>query len=114
MKVLVTALLIAFVTTPCAAEKSSWFLRTNLGDGKKTCSQWFKDRSSPADRKADVSWVLGYLSADATFNVAPIGDLDSSKVPTDIDAICGTNPEDDLRQATRRLAIRLHLEPMPR
>jgi hypothetical protein len=113
MKVFVTAALIAFVTVPCAAEQSSWFQRANLGDGKKTCVQWLKDRPTPAARESDISWVLGYLSARATAHIAAAGDLDADKVPADIDAICAVNADTDLRQATRLLAIRLGLEPMP-
>jgi hypothetical protein len=98
---------------PSEAQNASWFKNDNFGAGNKSCGQWSNDKPSSVARKEDVSWVLGYLSADATRPPMAGRDLIPKDVPAEMDSICAAHPEADLREATRLLAIRHGLEPMP-
>ena len=109
---LVAAVLI-FSTLTVQAQDTSWYQKGNFGDGKKKCSEWSKDKSNSAARKEDVSWILGYLSADAARPPTAGRDLHPEEFPAEIDSICATNPESDLRMAASLLAIQHGLEPMP-
>jgi len=113
MKLLKAAITLAIATTPCAAGQQSVYERANLGDGTKTCEEWLKDRSVPAARAEESSWVLGYLSARAAETPNLGKHIVVQNVAAAIDSICAANRGFDLRQATRILAIKLDLEPMP-
>jgi hypothetical protein len=113
MKKYIVVATFIFSTVAAQALDNSWFQKANFGAGKKSCSEWLKDKSNRSARNEDVAWVLGYLSADATRHPTAERDLVPEDVPAELDSMCAEQPDIDLREATRGLAIKHGLEPMP-
>ena len=57
--------------------------------------------------------MLGYLSADASSAPVAKRDVVPEDIPREMDSICAGQPDIDVREATRLLAVRHGLEPMP-
>lgn len=88
MKVIVAAVLSAFLANPASAESAGL-----IGTGTLSCGVWLENSANPEARDLYTQWLVGFLSAHNYYHLNRQAKIpDFASVGAWLDSYCRNNP----------------------